>query len=466
MIKKLNSSLTAKIFLITALLLAVCCIATYAFIAWMVPKIYPNQADMEKAELYTVEMAEEFRHTDYGDIESIAAGMEENARNYCGSDLELHLFDSSGTEVYGNGAIQSTVQSYDAGKRTSIQYVTFIGSTEVYSFFLMDGAQAVNHALEAVNKAFPYLLATVFAISILAALIYSKYITSPILKISKASQKMIDLDFSAREKSSRADELGTLDNNLSALAQKLSSTLNELESANEHLKQDIDKERQLERQRTEFFSAVSHELKTPITIAKGQLQGMICEVGRYKDRDTYLVKSLDVINGMETMVQELLTISRMDTPGYACHYEPVDLATLIRQCLTAQEDIFIQKDILLTCELPESAIHHGDGQLLKRAFDNLISNALSYSPNGNRIVVSVEQQDNSISVSIENTGVHIEPEELPRLFEAFYRPDQSRSRQTGGSGLGLYIVKRILDLHHAQYVLGNSKDGVMFTIQF
>jgi len=466
LIKKLKSSLTAKIFLLTALLLTICCIATYAFISWLIPKTYPDQIDLDKVEVFAVHIAEELRNTDYRDFEVIAADIEETARAQYGNDLALHLFDSSGLEKYGSGPTQNTIETYSTVNRTNIQHITFVGNDEEYSFFFMDGSQAVNQAIEAINKAFPYLIAMIFIISIFAAFIYSKYITSPILKISKASQKMADLDFSVREKSSRTDELGILYNNLSALSQNLSLTLDKLESANEQLMKDIDKEKQLERQRTEFFSAVSHELKTPITIAKGQLQGMICEVGRYKDKKIYLVKSLEVINSLETMVQELLTISRMDTPGYACRREPSDLVAQIKQCLTAQEDIFIQKDMALFCNLPEDVVYHGDQQLLKRAFDNLINNALSYSPDGNRIIVSIEQRDKKIRFSIENTGVHIEQEELPQLFEAFYRPDQSRNRQTGGSGLGLYIVKRILDLHHAQYALENSKDGVIFTVQF
>lgn len=466
LIKKLKSSLTAKIFLLLVLLLTVCCTATYAFIAWLIPKTYPSQVDLGGVEVFAERIVKEFQHTNYREFEVMASDVEEAARTQYGSDLELHLFNSDGAEIYGQVSAQNNLQSYSKAMRTKTYQVAFEGSAEEYSFFFVDGTQAVNQALEAVYQVFPYLITTIFIISILAAFACSKYITLPILKISKASQKMIALDFSTQEQSKRTDELGTVYNNLSSLSHKLSLTLDKLEHANEQLKEDIDKERLLERQRTEFFSAVSHELKTPINITKGQLQGMICEVGRYKDRNTYLVKSLEVINDLETMVQELLTISRMDVPGYACRREPVDLAVLIKQCLTAQEDIFIGKDMDLSCDMPESAIYHGDPQLLKRVFDNLISNALGYSPNGNQLNVLVKQHDEKIEFQIENTGTHIETEELPRLFEAFYRPDQSRNRQTGGSGLGLYIVKRILDLHNAQYILENSKDGVVFRIQF
>lgn len=440
--------------------------ATYAFIAWLIPKTYPSQIDLDSVEVFAQRIIEEFQHTDYRELEIMASSIEKAARTQYGEDLELYLFNSAGAKVYGREAIQSNLKLDSIANRTKIYLFTFEGSSEEYSFFFMDSTQAVNQALKAINQVFPYLIITIFIISILAAFICSKYITLPILKVSKASQKMMELDFSCLKKSKRTDELGTVYNNLSSLAHRLSLTLNELENANEQLKEDIKKEQQLERQKTEFFSAVSHELKTPITIAKGQLQGMICNVGRYKDRDTYLVKSLEVINNLETMVQELLTISRMDVSGYVCRREPFELTLQIKQCLTAQEDIFIQKDIELSFDLHESVIYYGDQQLLKQVFDNLIRNALNYSPSGNQINVFLKQNNEKIDFFIENTGAHIETEELSRLFEAFYRPDQSRNRETGGSGLGLYIVKRILDLHKTHYSLKNSKDGVVFHIEF
>lgn len=440
--------------------------ATYSFIAWLIPRTYPRQIDLNSVEVFAERIVEEFQHTNYKDFEIMAESIENAARNQYGENLELYLFNSAGAKVYGDETIHTNQNLNSIENRTKIFPFAFEGSSEKYGFFFIDGTQAVNQALEAVNQVFPYLIITVFIISILAAFVCSKYITLPILKISKASQKMIALDFSEQEKSKRTDELGTVYNNLSALAHKLSLTLDELESANEQLKEDIDKERILERQRTEFFSAVSHELKTPITIAKGQLQGMICEVGRYKDRNTYLVKSLEVINDLEKMVQELLTVSRMDVSDYVCRRDPFDLSLQIKQCLTAQEDIFIQKDMRVSSDIQENVIYHGDQKLLKQAFDNLICNALTYSPIGNQINVFLKQNTDKINFFIENTGVHIETDELSRLFDAFYRPDQSHNHQTGGSGLGLYIVKKILDLHDAHYSLENSKNGVVFHIEF
>ena len=273
------------------------------------------------------------------------------------------------------------------------------------------------------------------------------------------------MDFSGLCTVRRTDEIGILSGSLNDLSQKLSSALSELQSANEQLQADIDKERELERQRIDFFSAASHELKTPITIIKGQLQGMLYQVGRYKDRETYLAESLAVTDTLEKMVQELLTISRLDTPGHVCKKSRFDLSNLINECLSVHEDLFMQRELTVERLISPDVFASGDMRLLQKVLDNLLGNATAYSPAGNRVLVKLWQMGDQAKVTIENTGVHIPDEDIPKLFEAFYRVDPSRNRQTGGTGLGLYIVKTILDLHGAEIRIENTSEGVMVSIQ-
>ena len=278
--------------------------------------------------------------------------------------------------------------------------------------------------------------------------------------------QMAALDFNGLCTVRRTDEIGVLADSLNDLSRKLSSALSELQSANQKLQADIDMERQLERQRVEFFSAASHELKTPITIIKGQLQGMLYQVGRYKDRETYLAQSLEVTDNLEKMVQELLTISRLDTPGYAFNPSPIHFDKLIQDRLITNEDLFMQRELTVEKDISPEVCISGDLQLLQKVVDNLLGNAAAYSPAGERIMVNVWQADEKAHLTIENTGVHIPDEDIPKLFEAFYRVDQSRNRQTGGTGLGLYIVKTILDLHGAAIKIENTAQGVMVSVQF
>ena len=221
-----------------------------------------------------------------------------------------------------------------------------------------------------------------------------------------------------------------------------------------------------EKQRVEFFAAASHELKTPITIIKGQLQGMLYQVGRYKDRETYLAQSLEITDTLGKMVQELLTISRLDTPGYTCKKSNLNLSNLINDRLTAFEDLFMQKDLTVEQSISPEVYILGDMQLLQKALDNLLGNAAAYSEAGNQIIVKLWEENEKVNLTIENTGAHIPDEAISKLFEPFYRIDQSRNRQTGGTGLGLYIVKTILNLHEAKIEVTNTLQGVIVSTQF
>ncbi len=193
---------------------------------------------------------------------------------------------------------------------------------------------------------------------------------------------------------------------------------------------------------------------------------MLYQVGRYKDRETYLAKSLETTEALENMVQEFLTISRIDSPEYACNKNNFDLSKLINNCFADYEDLFVQKDLTVQKSIQTNVFITGDMQLLQKVFNNLLSNAAAYSEAGNHITANLRQETNNITFTIENTGAHIPDDDISKLFEAFYRVEQSRNRTTGGTGLGLYIVKKILDLHNAQIKISNTTSGVIAEINF
>lgn len=292
---------------------------------------------------------------------------------------------------------------------------------------------------------------------------YAHFITRPIVRLSGISQKLSELDFSWRCRERRTDEIGTLAHNLDELANRLSHSMQELQAANDTLRKDVEREQQLEQAQRDFFSAVSHELKTPITVMKGQLGGMLDGIGVYADRDKYLARSLTVANQMESLVQELLTVSRMERGGELSMI-PVELTALIRNCLQNYDELFRQKEQEVVADLPPEIWSVGDPALLKKALGNLLSNAALYSPEGIKIWISARKKGNNIILSVENEGAHIAPEQLPHLFEPFFRSDPSRSRQTGGSGLGLYLVQKIAEQHGGSCQIQNTDRGVCATL--
>jgi len=246
------------------------------------------------------------------------------------------------------------------------------------------------------------------------------------------------------------------------MAGKLTNALDSLRQANEQLQMDIEKERKQEKQRIDFFTSVSHELKTPITIIKGELEGMIYQVGDYKDRDTYLRHSLKTVNDMEKLVKEILVAAKMGGSDFQVSKAEVNISELIQKCIRNSGGMAEDKEIAINITLPKDVKCVGDKDLLYRAFSNIIGNAVQYSPEKETVIIKLS--DNFLSV--ENTGIHIVNEDLEQIFNPFYRVEKSRSRNTGGSGLGLYIVKTILDHHGMNYQMVNTEQGVNFTVLF
>lgn len=475
MTAKVKHSLTVKIFLVTFVLLFSVCALTYGFIAWVMPLTYT--ADRQQA--LTVRM------------EELAQRLEESSLEDCGpllssfaaeNDAQVSIMDPGGnlvksskpTELDQTGdwpgwSIQSeddveiTLSIAGDGNTSVTQAIGrgffFPGVPGEYALLAVGSTRAVNQAAEALARVWPWLAAVILLVSILTALLYARFITRPIVNISAISQKLSELDFTWRCQENRSDEIGALARNLNQLTDRLSTTMAELQTANAALQADIDRERELEQARLDFFSAASHELKTPITILKGQLGGMLDGVGRYADRDRWLARSLEVTGRMERLVRELLTVSRLDREE-ALTRERVNLSALVRECVREYAEFFAQKSQHSELAPVTEAWLEGDPSLLKKAVCSLLSNAALYSPEGAAVHITVSQDGNTAVLTIENEGAHLDPDTIPRLFEAFYRPDPSRSRQTGGSGLGLYLVKTIAQHHGGTCAIQNTERGV------
>ena len=344
--------------------------------------------------------------------------------------------------------------------------VTFAGQSESYTLYVTPRIEAENLAVRALVQMAPWLLLVLLIFSLLCAFIYSRYITRPIVRMSGIAGKMAELDFHWECGEKRRDEIGKLGRSLDQLARRLDTALTDLESANQALRGEVERERELDRQRMAFFNAASHELKTPVTILKGQLSGMLEGVGIYQDRDKYLLRSLQVTGRMENLVQEMLAISRMESGSVAVKREPVDLSAIIERQLALDMPLLEQRGQRLVKDLTSGTVVTGDASLLGRMAGNLLSNASLYSPDGAEVRVWCGLLDGRPTLTVENTGVYIRDEALPHLFEAFYREETSRNRATGGSGLGLYLVKIILKRHGAACNIENIPDGVRAVVRF
>lgn len=475
MTAKYRSSLTAKIFVITASLLIAACVLTYCAIAYFMPKTYSSALSLQ-LERRVEELIEQLQFiTLSGCGELLDTFLLRN-------QVEISLYDANGQDIPLPTTVATTLApgTFDHTIITSVPNdddsfaisiaedsfsssgypVRFSNSDAYYTLVVTAQLPEVNQAVAALDRILPLVMLIVLLISLVGALVYSRYVTHPIVQLSNVSSKMSHLEFGWQCEERRTDEIGVLARSLNQMSARLSQALSELRQANQALQNDIARERSLEKQRVAFFSAASHELKTPITVLKGQLEGMLHEIGVYRDRETYLARSLAVAGQLETMVQELLTVSRMDNAGFALRRCPFDLVILLQTQLHAFGDLIEQRGLQVHTCLEAPQLVMGDRVLLGKALHSILANAVQYCAPGKDLFIKAYDR----TVSIENAGAPIPDADLPHLFEAFYRVEQSRNRQTGGSGLGLYLVKLILDLHGAQYAITNTASGVCFQL--
>ncbi|MFC5651343.1 sensor histidine kinase [Paenibacillus solisilvae] len=353
----------------------------------------------------------------------------------------------------------------------------FAESDEAFTMSIDAPLQPIDEASEVILRFLPYMLIAILLIAIAGAAIYSRLIARPLIGLNNVARRLAKLDFIVQEAPHRStDEIGELSHNLSKLASNLKATMAELQDANAQLKDDIEREREQEAKRREFVATISHELKTPITAVSGQLEAMIGNIGIYRDRDTYLRQSYKIMRDMDKLVHEILDLSKLESRDFLPLMREVDLAELVRESVENMSYLAEVKGMEMECHLPQEAFIVADERLMAKAVANIVCNAVQYSGDGERVVVNLAethqaQEGEELSIlqrhytlEVLNTGAQLDETKLNRLFDPFYRLEQSRSRSTGGSGLGLYIVSKVLDAHRAEYEITNTPEGVKFSL--
>ena len=475
--RKISESLSARVFAIAFLLLLAVGSVLFGLIAWASPVTYTavvNDDLQQKLDALVQELAE----TDFADSGAAldafirSAGVQVALENERGEIVEtpsllaLRTVSGDGVTVVSDGeaedASQTTVSVTTADVATAA--VRFADGDDVYTLYVTPNLRAENIAVRALAKMAPWILLALLGFSLVCALVFARLVARPIVRLSAIAEKMAELDFGWRCALRRRDEIGSLGRSLERLAQRLSAALGELSQANCALRGEMERERAREQERLAFFSAASHELKTPVTILKGQIGGMLDGVGVYRDRDKYLARALQTTARMEKLVGELLAVSRLE--GAPAPAEAVSLSQLTRRQLAQDAELFSLRGLKLRAQVADGLSLRGNAAMLSRALGALFSNAALYSPEGAEVSVLLEMREERPVLTVVNAGAHICEDALPHLFEAFFRAEPSRSRDTGGSGLGLYLAKLIFDRHGAACSLENVPGGVRATVVF
>ncbi|MDB8792487.1 HAMP domain-containing sensor histidine kinase [Romboutsia sp. 1001216sp1] len=339
-------------------------------------------------------------------------------------NLSVLLTNQSGRRIYGRTELLILNHSKYVinNSREYPKNITIYTKDSIlpYNLSIVMPLQPIDEATEVIRNLMPYIIGVAILIAIIGAYIYTKVITKPLIDI-------------------------------------------------------IETEREAENKRKEFIATISHELKTPITIISGQLEGMIYNIGKYKDRDLYLEKSYDTTQELKELVNEMIEVSKCEILETDLTLDTVNLSNMVENIIKRQAFLIEDKNLNTVIDIEKDLYVKCDADRIKKAISNIINNAIKYSPNKETIIVKLytksvkiarRKTDSKIYLEVENTGITIDKKYLNEIFKPFFRVEKSRSRKTGGSGLGLYLVSKILQSHGFKHNIKNKENSVIFTIEF
>lgn len=448
--RKIRSSLSAKVFLWVMAALMVCGLLIYGIVMLVIPRRYTTLSN-NRVNAKIEQLTRELQHTDF-------TAAEEKISEFCRKNHAAAVL-TMGEESLNFGDMEDTV-GQESSYTVSV-VLSFPGTGGNAFLTVVCAAAAAGELNRTFLQILPFVLTVVFLIAALSAWLCSKVIVRPVQKIAEVSKRMARLDMTWRCETGREDELGVLAKSLNTLSDRLAKALAELEGSNEKLRQEVETVNALQRQRCDFFAAASHELKTPITILKGQIESMILGIGKYRDVKDVLPQTLCEVERMEGLVQELLGIVKLEMRKAGEETGTVAVHEEVEEALFVLLPLAKEKKIAVFCEKEEVFIT-GNAALFQKALRNIISNAIRHSPEKSEVTVRLTAE----CLTVKNTGVLLPKEEIGELFTPFYRVEKSRNKSTGGSGLGLYLVKRILELHGLDFRLENGQGCVIFRVGF
>ena len=381
------------------------------------------------------------------------------------------IIDMSGTSLVENRTIISSNDNYTLQKvydeRLGDYYLEIWGTLDNgYSIILRTPIQGIKDNVNISTTLIKYVGGAILAVGIIAAFVVSTYITRPIKQLSNIAEKMSEMDFNARYEGSDKGEIGLLGKSMNNMSEKLEQNIAELKKANLELKKDIYKKEKLEIMRTDFLSNVSHELKTPIALIQGYAEGL--KEGITDDPESmefYCDVIMDEANKMNTMVKRLLTLNQIEFGNDEPEMERFDINELIASVADANAIRAGQKNMSIVFDnRNEHNFVWADEYKTEEVLTNYISNALNHCDGKRAIEVRTEKSENggTITVTVYNSGKNIADEDLERIWEKFYKTDKARTREYGGNGIGLSIVKAIMDSMGQEYGVRNVSDGVEF----
>lgn len=288
-------------------------------------------------------------------------------------------------------------------------------------------------------------------------------ITKPINDLAGIAERMSHLDFSARYSGNSRNEIGVLGQSMNVMSERLEASILELKEANQRLREDNDLKTRIDDMRKEFIADVSHELKTPISIIEGYAEGLNEGLADSpEDRAYYCGVIIDEAAKMNRLVKQLTTLMSYEMDSNSDECIDFDASELVKSVVQSQSIKLNEAGAVTELKVEDGVIIRGDEFKIEEAFTNYLNNAVNHLDGKKRITVSLERRNGSAVFEVYNDGEPIPEESLNRIWEKFYKVDKSRSRKYGGSGIGLSIVKAIVESHGGSCSVENRENGVAF----
>ena len=393
--------------------------------------------------------------------------IQENPINPIISNEILNIF----TENYDSLTIfDGGFYYYTSNDESDLTNLVFVANTtignESYVLISVYPMGHIDDIVDAVQLVNIYIFSIVFALLVIFSFIYSRQFSKPLVFINKATKEISALNFdSPLIEINTQDEFSELATNINTLSLNLKTTLERLNEQNKQLSDSLDRENKNENTRRDFVSGMSHELKTPLAVIQASAEAIEKNIFETEEeRANSLAVIQKEVQRTNKLINNMITVYNLDNPDYSNNWQEINIASIVSNTEESLRMLCKNASIEVNLDL-EDAIIVADQLKMELIINNLFTNALKYTPKGNKIDIKVTNIDLYIKFEIINYGTTIEDDKLDKLFDAFYRIDKSRSRAEGSTGLGLYIVQQTLSQYNSKCIAKNIENGVSFSFQ-
>ena len=355
-------------------------------------------------------------------------------------------------------------------RQTGISYILLSAKLDNdYLLYIRIPISSIQESVKISNN-FLYLIAG-FTILISAVIVnfVSRKFTEPILELNTIAKNMSNLDFNHKYKITDADdEINNLGKSINLMSDKLESTIKQLRRTNIELERDIEEKSKIDEMRKSFISDVSHELKTPIALIQGYSEGLLENVNTDDEsRKFYAEVILDETNKMDRLVKQLLELMKLEYGKREFNDKEFNIVELEKEVIRKSKVMLEEKQVEVELNYPEEMNVISDDFYIEQVITNYLTNAIKHVEEVNkekRIVIEnvVNVEKNKVRIKVFNTGINIKEEDLSRIWNRFYKVDESRNRADGGTGIGLSFVKAIMSNYKNDYGVINKENGVEF----